>query len=67
MIEPDSAKWAQQVTDAEWARQVRELGTTERTRRIDAVTVLLDEPSGLSVPLESELHILLTHLREQAG
>lgn len=50
--------------DEEWARNVARLGEAERTRRINAVTVLLDAALDVSDPLESELLVLLDALRD---
>lgn len=41
------------------------LDNAERTRRIDAVTVLLDAVDGISDPLESELLVLLDALQDE--
>lgn len=49
--------------DEEWARNVRTLDKPERTRRISAVRVLLDNNTQISDPLYSELVILLDALQ----
>lgn len=49
--------------DEEWAQKTAALDTTERTRRINAATVLLANPDEISDPLESELLVLLDALR----
>jgi sugar phosphate isomerase/epimerase len=56
-----------EAAEEEWAQRVRRLSPEARARRADAVSVLLEEPGDISGTLESELHILLGHLKGQAG
>lgn len=52
-----------EVADEQWAKRVQRLAPAERTRRLQAVEILLAEPDDLSNPLESELYILRDQLR----
>lgn len=51
------------VDGEEWAQRIGRLSADERTRRIDAVNVLLSQPDEISDPLESELYVLRSELQ----
>lgn len=55
-----------EIADQEWVKRLRGLDPAERSRRLEAVQILLAEPDQLSTPLEAELYILRDELRGPA-
>lgn len=51
-----------EVADQDWAQRVASLSPTERTRRTEAVDILLGQPEDISDIIETELYILRDRL-----